>query len=385
MSLDDLVRRYRFEQPVHVTRPTLPKQEDYQRKLERIWETGWLTNRGELHEELTAALADYLGIEHLSLCCNGTVALLIALQACEIGGGEVITTPFTFPATVHALHWNRVRPVFCDIDETHFNLDPARVETLIGPDTRAILPVHVFGHPCDVEALQAIADRHGLRLIYDAAHVVGVRCGEKSLCEYGDLSVLSFHATKLFTTVEGGAIVSHSAAMRDRIDHLRNFGIADAETVIGPGINGKMNEFQAAFGLLQLDMLESEIAHRKRLTEIYRERLREVPGLSFQADTPGVRHNYAYFTVRVDPDRYGVSRDELHGRLERCNVFCRKYFHPLCSRYPSYSALPSAQPEKLPVAERIAESILCLPLYGTLGKDAVERICELLADLQRRA
>jgi dTDP-4-amino-4,6-dideoxygalactose transaminase len=380
--LHDLLRRYRFPEPVTVTRPSMPSREAYQRKLERLWESRWLTNDGEFHQELGAALARYLGVEHVSLCCNGTVALLIALHAFRITSGEVITTPFTFPATPHALYWNRIRPVFCDIDEKTFNLDPERIEALIGPDTRAILPVHVFGHPCDVEAIESIADKHGLHVIYDAAHVMGVRYRGVSLLEWGDCSILSFHATKLFSTIEGGAIVSRSRVQRDRIDYLKNFGIEDEETVIGPGINGKMNEFQAAFGLLHLEMIGDEIARRRRLTEVYREGLRGLPGLRVQEDMPGVEHNYAYFPVLVDPEGFGMTRDRLHEVLQEFNVRSRKYFHPLCSHYACYAALPSAQPGQLPVAERVAERILCLPLYGTLGEDVVERICAILAGLQ---
>jgi dTDP-4-amino-4,6-dideoxygalactose transaminase len=384
-ALDDLVRRHRFAEPVQVMRPTLPSREAYLEKLAPVWESAWLTNDGALHQELTAALATYLEVEHLSLCCNGTLALLIALQAFRITSGEVITTPFTFPATPHSLYWNRITPVFCDVDEKSFNLDPNRIEALIGPDTRGILPVHVFGQPCEVEAIQSIADKHGLHVIYDAAHVMGVRYGEQSLLEYGDCSILSFHATKHFTTVEGGAIVSRSEVQRDRIDYLKNFGIQDAETVIGPGINGKMNEFQAAFGLLQLAGIEQEIEARARLTAAYRERLRDVPGLSFQEDLPGVRHNYAYFTVLVDADRYHLDRDQLHDLLREFNIHSRKYFYPLCSHYSCYSALPSARPENLPVAERVAERILCLPLYGTLPEQAVEQLCEILASLHEGA
>jgi dTDP-4-amino-4,6-dideoxygalactose transaminase len=361
----------------------MPSLDAYREKLERLWETRWLTNDGELHRELTASLARYLGVEHLSLCCNGTVALLIALQAFRITSGEVITTPFTFPATIHALYWNRIQPVFCDIDEKSFNLDPSRIEALIGPETRAILPVHVYGHPCDVDAIQAIADKHGLCVIYDAAHAMGVRYGDESLLARGDCSILSFHATKLFSTVEGGAIVTRSAAQRGRIDYLKNFGIEDEETVIGPGINGKMNELEAAFGLLQLEGIEAEIEQRRRLTERYRERLRDVPGLVLQEDVPGVRHNHAYFPVLVDPDRFGLDRDRLHELLGECNVRSRKYFHPLCSHYSCYSALPSAHPDQLPVAERVAGRILCLPIYGTLEPATVDAVCDVLAGLQR--
>jgi dTDP-4-amino-4,6-dideoxygalactose transaminase len=379
----ELLARHRFAEPVYVTRPTLPKLEDYQRKLERIWETRWLTNDGECHTQLRRALMDYLGVEHLNLCCNGTIALLLALQAARINGGEVITTPFSFPATPHALYWNRVQPVFCDIDPIDFNLDPERIERLIGPDTRAILPVHVFGNPCDVRAIQEIADRHGLTVIYDAAHMMGVTLDGRSILEWGDFSILSFHATKLFSTAEGGAVVSRSAPDCERIDYMKNFGIADEETVIGPGINGKMSELQAAFGLLQLEGVETEIASRKTLTQLYREKLADVPGITVQHDRPGVRHNYAYFPILVDAGAYGMHRDALWSALKQFNVVTRKYFHPLCSRYPSYASLPSAQPQNLPVAERVAASVLCLPLYGTLSASSVETIATIIAELRR--
>lgn len=380
-ELEALVKRHGLPEATPVTRPTLPDRRAFQRRIDRLWETGWLTNDGELHGELRAALAGYLGVEHLSLCCNGTLALLIALQALRITSGEVITTPFTFPATPHALYWNRIRPVFADIDEKTFTLDPSRVEQHINPETRALLPVHVFGYPCDVEGLQQIADKHGLPIIYDAAHVTGVWYRGESLLRYGDCSILSFHATKLFSTVEGGAVVSSSRAQRERIDYLKNFGIEDEETVIGPGINAKMNELQAAFGLLQLEGLEEEIEHRRRLTELYRRRLSGVPGLVVREDLPGVRHNYAYFAVLVEPRRFGLSRDELHDLLQRFNVFSRKYFYPLCSHYSCYAALPSARPEDLPVAERVADRVLCLPLYGTLAEERVEAVCDAIIGL----
>ena len=382
-AFQTLVRRHRFDRPIYITRPTLPKLEDFKRRLEPVWASAWLTNDGALHDELRAALIDHLGVEHLSLCCNGTVALLLALQAAGIDGGEVITTPFTFPATPHVLHWNGVRPVFCDIEEQWFTLDPERIEGMIGPDTRAILPVDVFGYPCDVEAIQTVADRHGLVVIYDAASMMGVRYRGESILRWGDHSILSFHATKLFSTAEGGAVVSRTGSNRQRVDFLKNFGIADEETVIGPGINGKLNELQAAFGLLQLEQVGAEIANRKALTGIYRERLRDVPGITFQEDSPEVLHNYAYFTILVDPQRYGMTRDELWEALELFNVVTRRYFHPLCSHYPFYSALPSARPEDLPVAERVAERILCLPLYGTLEAQAVENVCTIISELCR--
>jgi len=377
---DALVARYRFDEPIQVTRPTMPDPVAYARKLETVWESRWLTNEGTLQVELRERLKEYLGLEHLSLCCNGTIALLIALQAERINGGEVITTPFTFPATVHALYWNRVQPVFSDIDPHTFNLDPGQIERRIGPETRAILPVHVFGYPCDVAGIQEIADRHGLPVIYDAAHATGVEVAGESLLGSGDMSIVSFHGTKLFTTGEGGAVVSGSRTQQQRVDYLKNFGIAGEESVIGPGVNGKMSEFQAAFGLLQLDGLRAEIEHRRELTEIYRERLADVAGVFFRDDVPGVRHNYAYFAVLIDAERFGRSRDELYDWIKRFNVHPRKYFYPLCSHYPTYASLPSADPAKLPVAEDIASRVLCLPLYGTLEKSAVERITAIIAE-----
>jgi dTDP-4-amino-4,6-dideoxygalactose transaminase len=380
-----LQRTYRFAEPVTVTRPTLPTLAEYTGLLEGVWARRWLTNDGDLHRELEAKLAAYLGVEHLSLFCNGAIALLVALQALRINGGEVITTPFTFPATSHVLYWNRVRPVFCDIEEDTFNLDPAHVEKLIGADTRAILAVHVYGNPCDVEGLQAIADRHGLHVVYDAAHAFGVRLGERSILDYGDLSMLSFHATKVFSTVEGGALVSRSDAQRVRINMLKNFGIADEETIIGPGINGKMNELQAAFGLLRLRAIDLEIEQRRAIATSYRRHLVGIPGVRFLQDIPGVRHNYGYFPIVIDPDAFGLDRDALHALLKQFNVNARKYFHPLVSRAPCYAALPSAAPGALPVAERVARCVLCLPIYGTLDPAFPERLAQLLREFHAAA
>jgi len=376
-----LCRRYRLPEPVRVTRPTMPPLEKYHEYLETIWASKWLTNNGKLHEEFERRLAQYLGVEYVSLFCNGTIALLVALQARRINEGEVITTPFTFPATAHVLYWNRIRPVFCDIDETTLNLNPACIEHLIGPETKAIMPVHVFGTPCDIEAIQSIADRHGLDVIYDAAHAFGVRYKNRPIIEAGDLSVLSFHATKLFTSIEGGALISKTDAEKSRIDFLKNFGFADEETVIGPGINGKMNEFQAAYGLLQLDMIDDEIAHRRKLTELYREGLAQTPGIKVHQEVPDVQRNYAYFPVCVDADEYGTSRDALYDTLKEFNIFTRKYFYPLCSQFPCYTALPSADARNLPVAERVAKCVLCLPLYGTLNEDTVRTICAVVNGL----
>jgi len=278
------------------------------------------------------------------------------------------------------LYWNKVRPVFCDIDPVTFNLDPDGIERLIGPETKAILPVHVFGNPCDVDRIQAIAERHGLQVIYDAAHAFGVRYRGRPLVSYGDLSILSFHATKLFTTFEGGALIMKSAAQKQRVDSLKNFGIAGEEVVIGPGINGKMNELQAAYGVLQLDQIPREIERRTSIARLYRSQLAGVPGIRCLEDLPGVEHNHSYFPILVDAESYGANRDELYEYFKQFNVFCRKYFFPLCSRYPMYAALPSSAPEKLPVAERVASQILCLPIYGTLEETTVRTICGILRE-----
>ncbi|MGA1791378.1 MAG: DegT/DnrJ/EryC1/StrS family aminotransferase [bacterium] len=380
MIANEIIKKYAIPDPIYVTRPRMPKLSDYQSYLEKIWETCWLTNDGPFHLQFERRLKEYLKVAHLNIFTNGTIALLVALHALRINSGEVITTPFTFPATAHVLYWNRIQPVFCDIDEKTFNMDPSRIEQLIGPDTKAILPVHVYGTPCDVEALQAIADRHGLLLIYDAAHAFGVRIGDRSILEYGDISALSFHATKLFTSIEGGALVTKSVQMRDRIQYLRNFGIADETTVIGPGINGKMSEFQAGFGILQLEIVDQEIEDRCRLTQLYREILKGVPGITFLKDMPNVRSNYSYFPILVDPDIYGMDRDELCDLLRQCNIFPRKYFYPLCSDYSCYSSLPSSQPGNLPVAKRLANQVLCLPLYGKLDRAVVEIVCSIIRE-----
>ncbi len=377
-ALKKISQRFKLSAPVYVTRPRMPELSAYSRCLEQIWDSRWLTNDGQFHREFERRLKEYLGVEHLNLFVNGTIGLLVALQALRINSGEVITTPFTFAATSHVLHWNGIRPVYCDIEDKTFNIDASKIERLIGSDTKGILAVHVYGNPCDVEAIQAIADRHGLNVIYDAAHAFGVRIGDKSIMEYGDISAMSFHATKLFNSIEGGALVSKSEKQRTRIQFLRNFGIADAETVIGPGINGKMNEFQASFGLLGLDLVDEEIEDRRTLTYLYHRLLSDVPGITYLEDMPGVRHNYSYMPILVDPETFGISRDALSEILRECNVYSRKYFYPLCSNYPCYSALPSSAPENLPVANRIADHILCLPLYGELDEDIVENVCRII-------
>ncbi len=384
-NIQELIRRFRQPEPVYVTRPSMPDLVQYCGKLEGIWQRRWLTNEGCLHQELEERLCRFLGVQHLNLFCNGTIGLLVALQALQICGGEVITTPFTFPATPHVLWWNRIRPVFCDIDPVTCNLDPARIEEWIGPETRAILAVHVYGTPCDVEAIQKIADRHGLAVIYDAAHAFGVRHLGRSVLEYGDLSMLSFHATKLFSTAEGGALVSRTAERKQRINFLKNFGIADEQTVIDPGINGKMNELSAAYGLLQLDMVAGEIRHRRAVADAYRQHLAGVPGLRLLPEPgTGTESNYAYFPVFVDAQAFGLARDALHDALKAMNILTRRYFHPLCSTFPCYSGLPASAAANLPAATRAANEVLCLPIYGTLALETVQTICRAIRALAER-
>lgn len=384
-GLEDLAAAHRLPATIFVTRPSLPPLHEFEALLGEIWESRWLTNEGPFHRSLESRLAGFLGVEHLNAFCNGTIALMVALQALRITSGEVITTPFTFPATTHVLFWNHITPVFCDIEERTFSLDPSRIEQLIGSETRAILPVHVYGMPADVDSIQQIADRHGLHIIYDAAHAFGVRYRGRSLASFGDMAMLSFHATKLFSTLEGGALVTKTRARAERVRFLRNFGIADEETVIGPGINGKMNELQAAFGLLHLQMVEREIDSRRKLTEDYRRGLRDIPGLGLLEEVPELQQNYSYFPVVIDPDLFGMTRDDVHAFLKKCNIVTRKYFFPLCSSYPCYSSLPSSRPENLAVAHRLTARVLCLPIYGELLAETVETICLLMRELHLAA
>lgn len=375
------VQTLRLPEPVFVTRPKLPPLNSYISCLEKIWETHWLTNNGPYHQEFEKKLKIYLGVDHLNLFVNGTIALLIALQALRINSGEVITTPFTFPASTHVLLWNRIRPVFCDIQPATFNIDPKQIERHISPDTKAILGVHVYGNPCEVEEIQRIADKHGLYIIYDAAHAFGVKLNGRSILHYGDISAMSFHATKLFTSIEGGALISRTQTQSDRIYFLKNFGIADEETVIGPGINGKMNELQAAFGLLSLDHVDQEIENRKKIAQSYRNNLGNIPGITVMQDIPSVTHNYGYFPILVNPELYKLTRDQLHYCLRACNIITRKYFYPLCSDFSCYASLPSSRKENLPVARMISEQVLCLPIYGELNIKSVELISTIIKHL----
>lgn len=362
--------------PITVTQPYLPPLEEFIPYLEQIWENKWLTNNGPFHQQLERALCEYLGVEHLALFANGTIALVTALQTLQITG-EVITTPYSFVATAHSLLWNNIRPVFVDIDPVTMNLDPDKIEAAITPQTAAILPVHCYGNPCNVERIQQIADTYGLNVIYDAAHAFGVKYKGESLLKLGDLSVLSFHATKVFNTFEGGAIVCPDAKTKQRIDYLKNFGIADEVTVMAPGINGKMNEVQAAFGMLQLKHVDYAIERRKAVDWRYREFLRDLPGIHVPSAFSDSEQNYAYFPILVGPE-YALQRDELYQRLLEAGIHARRYFYPLISDMPMYRGLPSAAPSNLPNAKEVAVQILCLPIYPDLAENDQQRVIRVV-------
>lgn len=365
------------ENPIYVAQPYLPPLEKFQEYLKQIWENKWLTNNGPFHEQLEKALADYLGVKYISLFSNGMLALITALQTLEIKG-EVITTPFSFVATTHALHWNGIKPVFCDIEPDFFNIDPEKIEALISPYTTAILPVHIYGNPCNVGEINRIAKKHNLKVIYDAAHTFGVQIKGNSILNFGNLSILSFHATKVFNTFEGGAIVCHEAETKKHIDYLKNFGFEDEVTVVGHGINAKMNEVQAAMGLLQLKYIDEAIEKRKRIAEIYREQLKQIAGITVLEDINGVKHNYAYFPILIDSKLLGKTRDEVYEYLKTKNIYTRRYFYPLISTFSTYEHLPSSKKENLPVAHKTAEQVLCLPIYPDLEMKDIHKIINLL-------
>ncbi|KAF0200316.1 MAG: DegT/DnrJ/EryC1/StrS [Bacteroidetes bacterium] len=367
--------------PIYVTQPALPPLEEFTELLKQIWDNKILTNNGPFHRQFENELAEYLGVKYISVFTNGTLALMTALQALRITG-EVITTPFSFVATTHSLWWNNIKPVFADIDPDYFNLDPEKVEAAITPQTTAIMPVHVYGNPCKLEVFQRIADTYGLKLIYDAAHAFGVKVNGESVLNFGDLSILSFHATKVFNTIEGGAIICHDEKTKQRIDYLKNFGFADETTVIAPGINAKMNELQAAYGLLQLKYVDGNIGKRKAIADIYRVHLQDVPGIRCLPDIEGVNHAYSYFPVLVDSSGYGRTRDEIYEELKRHNIFGRRYFYPLISQFPTYRGLSSSRPDNLPIATKIAEQVICLPIYPELSFDIVKSISEIISSYQ---
>lgn len=364
---------------VYVTQPSMPPLEEFIPYLQQIWDSKILTNGGAFHQQLEQALCDYLGVKHLALFTNGTIALVTALQALRISG-EVITTPYSFVATAHSLLWNGIKPVFVDIDPNTLNLDPAKIEAAITPRTTAIMPVHVYGHPCDVEAIQKVADRYNLKVIYDAAHAFGVQTQGGSVLNHGDLSVLSFHATKVFNTFEGGAIICPDSKTKLRIDQLKNFGFVDEVTVVAPGINGKMSEINAAFGMLQLQHIDHALARRKEINATYRELLKHVKGVHCVQNADETVANYSYFPILVDAD-YPLSRDDLYQKLKDRGIYARRYFFPLISDFPMYHDLPSAQHANLPVAVEAASKVLCLPIYPALDASALAKIIDIIGEV----
>ena len=364
---------------ITVTSPLFPSLDDFIPMLKDIWDRKWLTNNGHYHKELEKALAEYLGVQYLSLFTNGTLPLITALQAMRITG-EVITTPYSFVATTHSIWWNGLKPVFVDVDEETGNINPEKIEAAITPHTTAIMPVHVYGTPCNTKRIQEIADIYGLKVIYDAAHAFGVSVNGESILKAGDMSTLSFHATKVYNTVEGGALICHDAATKKRIDYLKNFGFAGETTVVAPGINSKMDEIRAAYGLLNLKQVDTAIANRKIVAEKYRAALKDVPGIRMLKDIEGVRHNYAYFPIFIDEATYGLSRDALYEKLKEYNIYGRRYFYPLISTFSAYKGLESANPANLPVAHKLANQVLCLPMFADLDEEGINRVIDVVVN-----
>ena len=363
--------------PITVTSPLLPDLSEFHEMLKEIWNSKWITNNGSFHRQLEAELAKYLKVPYVSLFTNGTLPLITALQALRITG-EVITTPYSFVATTHSLWWNGIKPVFVDIDPATGNIAPDKIEAAITPKTTAIMPVHVYGKPCDTERIQAIADKYGLKVIYDAAHAFGVEVNGESILNAGDMSTLSFHATKVYNTVEGGALIMHDEKTKKRIDYLKNFGFAGETEVVAPGINSKMDEIRAAYGLLNLKQVDACIEARHQVAIHYREALRSVEGITFMDDMLGVKHNYSYFPIFVDAEKYGMTRDELYFKMKEQNVLGRRYFYPLISEFSTYRGLPSANPENLPNAHKMADSVICLPMHHELERRDIERIINII-------
>lgn len=375
---------------ITVTSPLLPNLDDFTAELKKIWDSKWITNNGSYHKQLEAALAEYLKVPYVSLFTNGTLPLMTALQALRITG-EVITTPYSFVATTHSIWWNGCKPVFVDIDPATGDMDPNKIEAAITPRTTAIMPVHVYGKPCDTKAIQDIADKYGLKVIYDAAHAFGVEvpAEEYGLEAYdgkvlagilnaGDMSTLSFHATKVYNTIEGGALITHDEKTKKRIDYLKNFGIADEVTVVGPGINSKMDEMRSAYGLLNLKQVDAAIEARHQVAIKYREALCDVEGITFFDDMPGVKHNYSYFPIFIDAEKYGMTRDELYFKMKSANVLGRRYFYPLISEFTTYRGLESAAPENLPNAHKMADSVICLPMHHALSDEDIQRVLDCI-------
>ena len=366
-----------MDKPIYVTSPLLPPLEDFTSYLKEIWDSRILTNNGSFHKKLEEELAIYLKVPYLCLFTNGTLPLITALQAMRITG-EVITTPFSFVATTHSLWWNGIKPVFVDIEPETCNIDPAKIEAAITPRTTAIMPVHVYGKPCKTKEIQEIADKYGLKVIYDAAHAFGVEIHGKSILNSGDMSTLSFHATKVFNTLEGGALVIHDEQTKKRIDYLKDFGFASETEVVAPGINSKMDEVRAAYGLLNLRQVDQAIEQRRLIAIKYRQSLKDIEGVSFFDDIQGVRHNYSYFPIFIDASKYGMTRDELYFKMKEQNVFGRRYFYPLISTFSTYRGLESAKPENLPIANQMASRVICLPMHHALNEYEVEHILQLI-------
>ena len=362
---------------ITVTSPLLPDLEEFHDLLKEIWASKWITNNGSFHQQLEKELAAYLKVPYLSLFTNGTLPLITALQALHVKG-EVITTPYSFVATTHSIWWNGLKPVFADIDPGTCNLDPEKIESAITRNTTAIMPVHCYGKPCDIKGIQEVEDKYGLKVIYDAAHAFGLEVDGESILNAGDMSTLSFHATKVYNTVEGGALVMHDEKMKRRVDYLKNFGFKNEEEVVAPGINSKMDEIRSAYGILALRKVDEAIQARRAVAVQYRQGLKDIPGISFFEDMPGVKHNYSYFPIFVDAQAYGMTRDELYLRLKDNNVIGRRYFYPLISTFGTYRGLPSADPKNLPVATRMADSVICLPMHHELSVEDVQRTIDII-------
>ena len=374
---DKIQQKIMSKDSIKVTSPLLPDLDEFTALLKDIWDRKWITNNGQYHEQLEQALADYLKVPFVSLFTNGTLPIITALQALGIKG-EVITTPYSFVATTHALWWNGIKPVFVDIDPINGNIDPSKIEAAITPKTTAIMPVHVYGTPCDIKAIQDIADKYNLKIIYDAAHAFGVEKDGVSILKAGDISTMSFHATKVFTTIEGGAMIMHDADTKRQIDYLKNFGFENDVTVVAPGINSKMDEVRAAFGLLNLQQVDAAIEKRHQVARHYRKALQGVKGIRFFDDMPGVRHNYSYFPIFVDAKKYGMTRDNLYFRMQESGIYGRRYFYPLISTFSPYRNLESASPQNLPVATRLANEVICLPMHHELSESDVEKIIGII-------
>lgn len=366
-----------IDKPIYVTSPLLPSLEDFTFLLKEIWESKMLTNNGNFHQKLEEELAKYLKVPYLSLFTNGTLPLITALQAMRITG-EVITTPFSFVATTHSLWWNGIKPVFVDIEPETCNLDPSKIEAAITPRTTAIMPVHVYGKPCKTKEIQEIANKYGLKVIYDAAHAFGVEINGESILKFGDMATLSFHATKVYNTLEGGALVVHDEQTKKRIDYLKNFGFASETEVVAPGINSKVDEVRAAYGLLNLKQVDHAINSRRKVAIRYRDELQGVKGITFFNDIPGVRHNYSYFPIFINAEEYGMTRDELYFKMKEYNVFGRRYFYPLISTFSTYRGLDSANPDNLPVATQMSNNVICLPMHHALSENEVEYILQII-------